>query len=71
MELTTEESKHFSQNKESNHKIRNCAKSPDNQDQSQVKGFRINAENRIVCLDCDKVFTLKSSYNLHKRMYGI
>lgn len=77
MESITEESEHkdyrgsrkISQKKESNHKIKNCANSPDNQ--SQVKGFSIDAENKIVCLDCDKVFTLKSSYNLHKRMYGI
>lgn len=67
MESTTEESEHFGQNKDAN-KIKNCAKSPDNQDQSQLKGFSVDAENRIVCLDCDKVFALKSSYNIHKRM---
>lgn len=64
MESTIEES---GQNKDAN-KIKNCAKSPDNQDQSQLKGFSVDAENRIVCLDCDKVFSLKSSYNIHKRM---
>lgn len=34
----------------------------------KLKGFKIDTDKRVICLDCDKVFMLKSSYNIHKRM---
>lgn len=35
---------------------------------NQLKGYEIDAQNRIKCLDCSKTFALKSSYNIHKRL---
>lgn len=58
----------FSQHKKANATIKSCTKSADEHVQQKLKGFQINEQNRIVCLDCDKVFALKSSYNVHKRM---
>lgn len=42
--------------------------SPNESLPSFIKGFRIDEQNRIVCLDCERIFVLKASYNIHKRM---
>lgn len=34
----------------------------------EVKGFKRDKNNKIVCLDCGKQFSAKNSYNYHKRL---
>lgn len=34
----------------------------------EIKGFKRDKSNNIICLDCGKRFKQKNSYNYHKRM---
>lgn len=71
-QLTKEEYEiDFVQSEENNHNDFTSApheSAPKESLPTYIKGFRIDDQNRIVCLDCEKVFILKASYNIHKRM---
>ena len=61
----------FIQSEEENHNDSTAAPHESDANESlptYIKGFRIDEQNRIVCLDCEKIFLLKASYNIHKRM---
>lgn len=34
----------------------------------EIKGFKRDTSNNIICLDCGRMFKQKNSYNYHKRM---
>lgn len=40
-------------------------------DEFKLKGYKLDERDRIVCLDCDKIFKRKNSYNIHKRMFVV
>lgn len=36
--------------------------------QQEIKGYREDQQNRIICLDCGKIFKHKSTYSEHRKL---
>lgn len=36
--------------------------------QQEIKGYKEDKQNRIICLDCGKIFKHKSTYSEHRKL---
>lgn len=36
-----------------------------------VNGYKVDEQGRVVCLDCGRIFSRKSCYNIHNRMFVV
>lgn len=67
-ENKTEESATAANNGKPKKSVKSKPESTQTKNPIEIKGFVIDEQNQYHCLDCGKVFKLRSSYIQHKRL---